>query len=696
MQHYGISVWKRIPFIRMLLPLIAGIITWFYFPLALLWPRAGLVAGFILILSGTSFRIAKRFRFRWLPGIGLNLVFFALGCLLLNYSDIRNSSNWIGKAYRSGDPLIVTIQEPLTDKPKSYKAVARIESVINEGAMTGVEGKILLYFRKDSLKPAIGYGSQVLINIPLQPVTNSGNPGGFDYKRYCAFQGIYHQLFLKPGDYQLLGTTHSSWFNRLLLGTRQRVLSTLRKYITSKNEVGVAEALLIGYRDDLDRELVQSYSNTGVVHIIAISGLHLGMIYGMMLWFFSPFRGKKWNKVVQPVMILFVLWTFTFLAGAAPSILRSAVMFTCIVLGEVISKKTSVYNALAASAFILLVMSPFYLWDVGFQLSFAAVLSIILFSKHVNNWFYFRNKLLAKLWNLSAITLSAQLLTLPVILYHFHQFPNLFLFTNIIVVPFSGLVLFAELILLLISFIPLAAEYFGRILEWMIALMNTLIERTDKIPFAVTDGIQVSVLQAIFLYAAIITGALWLLRKNKPLLFACCASAIVFVGLRSIDIINRNRQQKLIVYNVPGFTAIDVLDGNKFEFIGDTALLGDGYLRNFHLRPSRIVNRVREEGLLNIFATNQVIRSERKKVIIIDQPLPDTVPAGKIRLDAIIITKNPKLYINQLVKQYDCNLVVFDATNPLWKIQLWKKDCDSLHLRHHSVPEQGAFEMDLR
>jgi competence protein ComEC len=604
-------------------------------------------------------------------------------------------SNGSGIITNDDDAVLVTIQEPLVEKARSYKAVAKVEGVVQDNSLTPVKGDVLLYFSKDSLKPQLEYGSQIIIRKSLMSITNSGNPGGFDYRRYCSFQDIYHQAFLRDEDYIVLPDKHTSWFRKLLIDTRLSVISTLRKYLKEKNEVAVAEALLIGYRDDLDQELVQSYSNTGVVHIIAISGLHLGMIYGALLWLFRRFKNRKWKNWIQPLIILFILWMFTFIAGGVPSILRSAVMFTCIIIGETISKRSSIYNTLAVTAFVLLLISPFYLWDVGFQLSFAAVLSIVAFSKYISNWFYFRNKLLSGIWRLSAITLSAQTLTLPLVLYHFHQFPNLFLLTNFIVVPLSGIILFAELFLLILSFIPFIAEPFGKLVEWLTWLMNSFIERTDRLPFAVTDGIQITILQSLFIYAALILASIWLIRKQKQMLFWAGATFVCYLSLRGIDIIKINQQQKIIVYNVPQHTAIDVVEGNKYTFIGDSILLQDGFLRNFHLRPSRIVNRM-DAGLLNsVSVKDNLITSASKKILIIDEPLPYNNDGPKEKADVLVITKNPGLYINQLIKHYDFNLLVFDASNPLWKIRLWKKDCDSLHLRHHSIPEQGAFEMDL-
>jgi competence protein ComEC len=215
--------------------------------------------------------------------------------------------------------------------------------------------------------------------------------------------------------------------------------------------------LLIGYKDDLDKTLVQSYSNTGVVHVIAISGLHLGLIYWLLLKLFWPLQKRRDLKWLRPILIIAGLWLFSLLAGMQPSVIRSAVMFTCIVLGETWTRKSSIYNTLAFSAFLLLFINPYWLWDVGFQLSYIAVLSIVIFMQPIYNWFYIKNKALDFIWKLNAVTLAAQILTVPVSIYHFHQFPLSFMFTNFVAVPLSSLILLGEIVLCVVSFIPIVA-----------------------------------------------------------------------------------------------------------------------------------------------------------------------------------------------------------------------------------------------
>ena len=173
-------------------------------------------------------------------------------------------------------------------------------------------------------------------------------------------------------------------------------------------------------------------------------------------------------------------------------------------------------------------------------------------------------------------------------------------------------------------------------------------------------------------------------------------SLLLFSIIRGFDFITKQEQKKMIVYNVPQHKAMDIIEGRKYQFIGDSILLQDGFLQNFHLKPSRILNRISKvDQLSSINHQHELITSSNKKVMLIDSYINPSIVDKRIKVDAIIISKNPKLNINQLAQAFDCDEYVFDASNPLWKINQWKKDCENLHLRHHSIPEQGAFVMEL-
>lgn len=696
MRIYGKQFWRSVPFLRLLVPLTAGILAEQYklIPIVILINLAILSAT--VIAAFQFLPIYKKYSVRWIQGTAINLIFLCLGAVLIYYQDLTHDAKWIGHEISGKETLLLTLQEPLSEKNNSYKTIARAESIYRNNGWKTVKGNILLYFKKDGTAPLLDYGSQIIVSAQLQPIANSGNPGGFNYRRYCAFQGIHYQLYLRPEEYHLLPALQSNWLTHTLIQTRARVLSIFKQRVPGKKETGVAEALLIGYRDDLDKGLVQAYSNTGVVHIIAISGLHLGMIYGLIMLLLKPFRKLRWIRWAKPLIILLVLWGFSLLAGAAASILRSAVMFSFIAIGECLNRKTNIYNTLAASAFCLLVYNPYFFWDLGFQLSYTAVLSIILFMKPIYRLLYTPNKILNAIWQLNAVTLSAQVLTLPLILYYFHQFPNLFLITNSIAVPLSGFILYGELVLLAVSPFPFLAKYTGMAISFLIKCMNGFIENTNQLPYSVTGQIHTSLVQTILLYLALSYGAYWLLQKKTASLITALFFTAGFSSVYCLTQLTEKQQHKLIIYNIPHHTAIDIIEGQYYRFICDTVFPPNSQTRNFHLNPARSGYGLASEKTLKYTILQQeMIRSRKKTILLITQPPSGKPPGGKIPVDIIVLAGNPAIYLSQLAAVFDCKQYVFDSSNPLWKIQYWKKDADNLHLRHHSIPEQGALELDL-
>ncbi|NCI45373.1 ComEC/Rec2 family competence protein [Sediminibacterium soli] len=695
MPRFGIHFWKQLPFLRLLIALCTGILLQYYLPVPPGLSAAISGMAFLLLLLLLRSKSALPFRFRWINGVLVSVLFTEMGSLLLYTHDNRNDTHCVTNLISDGvSVLLVGTSEPLTEKPRSVKTIAKAEAAWQNGRWIRASGSIMLYFKKD--RPIdLPYGTQLLIRARLQPIRNSGNPAAFDYRAYCASQNIFYQAYLQEKDYRITGKKTGSILAEVLFETREKVLAALRKYIPGKKEAGVAEALLIGYRNDLDKELVQSYSNTGVVHIIAISGLHLGMIYGLLLFLFSPFKRQAWIRWIKPVTILLVLWGFCLLTGAAASILRSAVMFSFIVVGESLGRKTQVYNTLAASACCLLVYNPWFLWDVGFQLSYAAVTGILLFMKPICRLVYCRNKLLGGIWQLHAISLSAQVLTLPLLLYYFHQFPNLFLFTNFIAVPLSGLILYGELLLIALSWLPVAGVLIGQTLSFLIAQMNGVIERTDRLPFVVTDAIHADLATAVLVFFVITTAAVWLLHKRKDFALVSLAGLSAILCWRMCWQFRCGRQQKLIVYHIPKRSAVDIMLGQNCLFLHTIPAAERKAANSFYLKPARVLYGIGVGRVKNTVLKNRLIRLGRRSILLIGESIQVPKTAYRIPVDMILISGNPKLYLSQISAAFNCGQYVFDSSNPLWKIRYWKKEAESLHLRHHSVPDQGAFVMDL-
>lgn len=696
MQAYEVPFWKFMPFFRLLIPFIIGIIGGWYGQLP--WQiSAGIAALSLLAVLGMNrLGLRRRYQWAWLQGIFANLAMAAMGAWLVWFHNIENHPYWFGHNYKPGTPVQLVLQEPLSPKAKTWKAVARVKALLINGQWMEQTGKVIVYFSKDDLVDSLGFASVLLTAKPVQSIKNAGNPGGFDYKRYCLFKGITHQVFLKQEDYEVLRKSDHFSVYRHLYALRDYLLRGLQRYIAGVQERSIAEALLIGYREHLERDLVQMYSNTGVVHIIAISGLHLGLIYGTLLMFFRPLRRFKTMVKLTPWIILAILWTFALLTGASASVVRAALMFSFMVVGEMLGRKTNIYNTLCAAAFCMLCFNPFLLWDVGFQLSFAAVLGILIFMQPIARWMTFQNKILRYGWQLCAVTLSAQILTLPLCMYHFHQIPNLFLLSNIVAVPLGSIILFGEMLLAACMGIPALATLLGKGVHELIALLNQYIAYVDAFRFSVTDGINISALQALVLYVVILFAGIWLLQKKpaylKPLLF----SLIGFFMLQSFKVMQHMQQLQLVIYNVPGHSAMDLMVGKEYVFVGDTVLTEEGFLQNFHLKPTRIRYGVHKADTLKEVITGKGFTCFGKLNIVhySGQKLPQ-VAQPRIETDLLVISKGAYLPLQKLLLFFQPRLVVIDSSNPAYQIKQWQEEADRLKIKVFATAYQGAFVQKL-
>jgi competence protein ComEC len=685
-----IPIWKTAPTVRVLLPLVAGILVAWYVPLST--PLLGTGAGLVLLALGVASVGRPKMR---LFAAAISLGFFMVGMVLLRWHLPKQRAAFIGHHYRAGQVVMATLQEPLVAKAKSYKALATVEVLDTAGAWRALSGQVVIYFKKDSTPPLLTYGSTVVFSTILQPIRSSGNPGAFDYERYAMFNGMVYQVFLAPTDYVVAPLVTVNRFQAHLFAIRQWVVETFRRYIPGTAEAGLAEALLIGYRNDLDKDLVEQYATTGVVHIIAISGMHLGLIYGVLLLLMKPLAKRRHGLMLTGLVVIVVLWLFSLLTGAAPSITRSALMFTAIVVGQCFNRRTSIYNSLALSALVLLLVNPFNLWDIGFQLSYAAVLSIGIFGRPIERRWSPRAKLLRIVWQLMAVTLAAQVLTLPLVLFHFNQFPTYFLLANLVAVPLSSLILYGLLLLLPFSAFPPLATLLGAGIFYCIVGMNGFIGWVSQLPLAALTGIHLSTLQACCLFFVLALLGWWLLYASGRALVAALGGGLVFFALWQVKQVQVQQQRLLVVYNVPGKSAADLMQGARFTFMGDSALQQAGFAQNFHLQPSRTQRQVRPAGVLPLKNTLlTVANSNSARVLLLHQSLQ--LDASKpINVDVLVVGKGLKTKPLGVLGLVRCSTVVLDGSVSAYGRRQWQIAADSLHLRLHAVQQQGAFQLQF-
>ncbi|PWV53695.1 ComEC/Rec2 family competence protein [Chitinophaga sp. S165] len=695
-----VTFFKRAPFLRLVLSLSIGIFLQLYIPVnPLMLLTAAALPGMILLIF-KKLPLRMHYQYGWLRGVAVQILVICGGGLLVYQSDTRYDSYYFDGGSKSGDLLIATVKEPLQERAGTYRTIVQVRSIIRHNTRMPAKGKLLVYLTKDSAAAGLEYGDRLLISSRTTPVQYSGNPGSFDYRSYCATQQIYRQAFLRTGEWQRLDRKEENGSMQPILQCRNYCLHTLQQYIGGR-EAGLAAALLIGYRYDLDRDMVQEYTDTGIVHIIAISGMHLALIYGGLLWILRWWPQHRFSESMKGVLIILLLWAFTLLTGGAASVLRATVMFTFITIGKfMLDRYTNIYNSLAASAFLLLCYEPRLLMDAGFQLSYLAVLSIVICYRRMYYLWQSSRKWLDKLWDMVALTLSAQILTLPVCLYYFHQFPVFFLPANMLAVPLSTVVLYGEIVLLILGRTPLLAEGTGLALQITIQWMNNGISWIAHWPGALITGIRMDIGSLVCWYIFLAGLLAWWLQQWKKGLLVALTGLVIWSMGEMFSRINERNQHKLVIYNISGHTVVDAISGHQATTTGDAQILLSESSYKRYIQPAHDFYGVRETKHIKGIGDDasgglRVLSIGRKRLVIVDSTLPRIDLQKKLRTDYLLLSHNPHVDIRQLEQMFDVGCYIFDASSRLRNIEQWKSDCYMLTLRFFSVPDQGAYVVNF-
>lgn len=409
----------------------------------------------------------------------------------------------------SVDTFSVRLCDTPRPTPKCYKSVAEVLSV--GGHPT--HGKVLLYIRQDSLSSCLRYGDCLTIAARPQPPRNWKSD--FDYRRYLHRKGILWQCYVPPAQWQL--TAHDSTFSLRgwSKGIQLRMVERIRQSNLTSHQQGIAEALLLGWRDDVDEATQQQFRDAGITHLLCVSGLHVGIVAWLAGALFFFLGKKRWQCVVKGVVQIGVVWLFVMLTGMAPSTLRAGVMFSLLIVGSMFQRQPNSLNNLFTSMLLFLLIKPMLLFDVGFRLSYAAVAGIILWNRplqqllpHSPKWYLW---LPQKAWQLFCLSTSAQLATLPLVLYHFHQFPLYFLIANLTVVPFAGVLLATVLLMLLTG-----SGWATSLLRGELVAVDRLTRWISSLPHAMLTDIYCDLPMALLITALLLVLTLLLyMRKNR-------------------------------------------------------------------------------------------------------------------------------------------------------------------------------------
>ncbi|MFT4022444.1 MAG: ComEC/Rec2 family competence protein [Flavihumibacter sp.] len=582
---YQAPLWHTAPFLRLLPPFTGGLIIAAQQDAGGKWLLPGLLITATLLLLTTWYHLP--YRFRWCTGL-LVQAFLVLTAMHIFYQQQwPRQSHWLGHSKQHTAAYIGSPETIVLPTEKTFRQVFRVYySVDSTGHLHPCRGKIQVSIPKTgSLRPVPGE-TWLLAAAPLKAIQPDRHPGAFNYALYAARQNLFHQGYFQHGQLVRLQPAAAWSLSAFFARCQLSAIAAMRATI-SPNEQGLAMALLIGYRQEMDKDLLQAYNDTGTVHVIAVSGMHLGLLFLLLQLLLKwPIRAN-WFRWTKALLVLWMICWFSAVAGAAPSILRAALMFGFLTLGKLLFKPVHALQSLAFTAFCMLALDPNWCWDAGFQLSFAALGSIIIYQPLITDKITPRNPLLKQLWELTAVTLAAQVLTFPLSVYLFHQAPLYFLGSNLVAVPLSSVALITGLVQWGLFAMGIPFSFFGQLTSLMIQWMNAGIVHFRLLPGSVLRDLEWSLPFVTAVYGCIAAGTAWFLQRSKAALFALLMAVLALTGIASLENYQTRRQAYLLVYQQPGARMIDLICGDTVYEIGITpekTALRRNAQRHFHIR----------------------------------------------------------------------------------------------------------------
>ncbi|MFN4082604.1 MAG: ComEC/Rec2 family competence protein [Bacteroidia bacterium] len=624
------SFWHIIPFVRLLIPFAVGIGLNIFFNINLKFSAIAFIVSVSCIWLSQKF---IKLYLNWITGICISISMLFMGIFLNNLQKHLYSPLHFSK-YKA-DYLIISLAEQPVIKEKSIKAFVKVHESINQNKSQPVKGKLLVYFKKDLQSLALKYGDVLIVKANYTDVNGPQNPFEFNYKRYLSFNQIFHQMYLSSNSYLPLKINKGLLHFKLAYSVQAYIKENLSKYVVTKSEVGVAQALLYGYDNDIDPDILKAYSNTGTLHVLAVSGMHVGVIYLVLGMLLRPLDNRKKLKWIKYPILLGFVWSYSILCGLSPSILRATVMISFFTVAEIINRRGNSYNTLAASAFLLVCINTNIIANVGFQLSYLAVLGIITVNPVLYRQLSFDTKIGDGIWKIVSVSIAAQFATFPIGMLYFHQFPVYFLFSNLLIIPLTTLIIYSGILLMVFSPIPFAGETMGFVVKHLIALTNFLVSSVEKMPYAYISGISISVIQTIIIYLICAFVFAYFLKPSKGFLMAFLIGIFTYITISAIDNFYSSSKKTLTLYNIKGHLALQAIYKNKSILIADSALIANSDKFHFHLQQHIWANKIKH--IDTIYCNFKPVSYNFNKTNFLVDALPEI---GSTRSSIIITGKN--------------------------------------------------------
>lgn len=702
--------WSRAPISRIVIPFALGI------AYGLLWDTPSLLLCVFLTLSFFTFFIAAHFYFRrlpyrqrWLPGFLISVTLLFAGIMLVNAHKADSKPDYFEKNYNpesKNEALLLRLTNPPEEKNKTYKVIAEVKAIIKPGKLVPASGNILLYFKKDSLSRKLEYGDVILTYSKPQLIPKPANPEEFDYHRYMAFRNVYHQVFFNEQNWVKAKVKESKPGWQFLFSLQKQWAAFFDENITGRDEAAIAKALVLGNVSELSPQLRSSYAATGTMHILAVSGLHVGFIFLGLGFITRTLENNRYGKYFRAIIIIGTLWLYAFLTGLSPSVFRAVAMFSFVAIGQNFRRITNTYNSIATAALILLIADPFLLAHVGFQLSFAAVIGIVWLHPKIVGLWQIENKIISWLWSLTAVSIAAQLATFPLGLFYFQQFPVYFIPANFIAIPAAMLILGLGFVFIILKIAQLSFlfTWIGKVLYWIIAGLNYSMEKIKAFPAALLDGIYINKTEAFLIYLVIVILIFSFIHKNKHWLKLSLSLFIVFLIQRIIFVFLAYRQPQIVVHSLPKNFAMSIREEDKLYLIGDSSFIKDNSKVDFlissfaaksFISKNKVFKKSLETDVLQetegIYLEKYAGQFQNIKWLVINKNTDVKNTDQNIELDYLILAGNPKINISKIPEKLRFKTLIITRNNSRFSAAKWDNECKELNIDCLNMQKDNSF-----
>ena len=657
--------------------LIIGIVLQFHYKLWLL--NVGCSSLFFFCFLSILFFL-KRFKRQRLFTILSWLLFILVGMFVVSSQDVTTKKEYYNKHNPSKSIVIFKVSKILKSNLYYQKYIGE---VVRVGAKKTI-GKILFNIEKDTSSIPAKINDLFYFKTDFVAIQKPKNPYQFNYSAYLEKQGVNHQVFLRNTKYVHLKSSAYSMHS-----VAENIRNTIEKKLLlngfKDEELAVIKALILGQRNTISKELLQEYTKAGAIHILAVSGLHVGIILLILTALFSSLENLKNGKLIKTILIVSLLWGFAIIAGLSASVVRAVTMFSAVAIGMTFKRKTFVIHSLITSMFVLLLVKPMFLFDVGFQLSYLAVFSIVTIQPKLANLWKPKWKLIDKFWQLFTVSIAAQIGVLPISLFYFHQFPGLFMLSNLVIIPFIGLILMGGILVIVFSLLNILPKPLGEIYSWVISLMNDFVGWISvQESFLITE-ISFSSSLLISSYCCVCFG-IYLLEKSsfrKVMLFLIAIASFqtcLLYEKRNVEssnelIVFTKSRETIIGENKNGFLTV-------YHSLDTIAVRNLGIIKNYKIGAEMIHVNFKKD-------IPNVIKFREDTVLVIDSLGVYAVEG--IKKSIVLLRTSPKINLERLIKMLQPKQIIADASNYKNQVLNWKYICDKNGVPFHYTATDGAF-----